>query len=429
MTITDGTTTLTETFDNTGVATFKGVTMTGNLTIASGTTSTSLNIPYFGNYTAVLSSFSASITVTYPNTASCTCTGNGESYTASGSPYTFTVHGVATYTITTTLDGVTKTDTVIITTDGQTESVTVEYGTINLTYADDFRGQTVNCVNGGTTITKTAPSSGNTMVFYPPTTGTWTISANVGGTSYSTDATITSLGIAISASLQAAIDITITIYSATEDTVTFTDAAGVAHSEVFATGQSSKSVTLKINPSGSSITFTSAIAKDPSALSSSYAKTIALTSATTDIYIMPDNALYWYGWIDSNFEEVNTTNGWAFTGGTVNTWITPTYNTNDIAISVSALRTFSGIGGKNAISGTAHLVGKAVNVDTYGIRFYDAATKTIPDYTAGETSLISDTSVAHYTRSVSAKYISVTSYAGGSTGHNRSGNIYALWYD
>lgn len=203
VTITDGTTTLTETFDNTGVATFKGVTMTGNLTIASGTTSTSLNIPYFGNYTAVLSSFSASITVTYPNTASCTCTGNGESYTASGSPYTFTVHGVATYTITTTLDGVTKTDTVIITTDGQTESVTVEYGTINLTYADDFRGQTVNCVNGGTTITKTAPSSGNTMVFYPPTTGTWVISSTVSGSTYTVNAVITSLSTPASVTLNA----------------------------------------------------------------------------------------------------------------------------------------------------------------------------------------------------------------------------------
>lgn len=201
VTITDGTTTLTQTFDNTGHATFSGVTMTGNLTIACLTASTSLNVPYFGNYTAVVSSFSASITVTYTG-GTCTCVGNGESYTASGSPYTFTVHGAATYTITVTIDGVSKTDTVVITTDGQTETSTIEFGTINVTYENDFRGLSITCTQGGTTITKTAPSSGNTMVFYPPTTGSWVISGTVGGSPYSVTANVASLSTPVPVTLE-----------------------------------------------------------------------------------------------------------------------------------------------------------------------------------------------------------------------------------
>ena len=127
VTITDGVTTLTETFSPSGVALFEGVTMTGQLTIASGAFSTPLNVPYFGNYNPVLSGFTATITVTFPADSTCTCTKSGETQTAYVSPHTFYVHSAGTYTITAT-DGVhTKSDTVTITTDGQTESVTLTY--------------------------------------------------------------------------------------------------------------------------------------------------------------------------------------------------------------------------------------------------------------------------------------------------------------
>lgn len=127
VTITDGVTTLTETFSPSGVALFEGVTMTGQLTIASGAFSTPLNVPYFGNYNPVLSGFTATITVTFPANSTCTCTKSGETQTAYVSPHTFSVHSSGTYTIAAT-DGVhTKSDTVTITTDGQTESVTLTY--------------------------------------------------------------------------------------------------------------------------------------------------------------------------------------------------------------------------------------------------------------------------------------------------------------
>ena len=201
VTLSDGTTTLTGTFSNAGECEFTGVMMVGTLTATSGTASTSINVPYFGVYSIILSLFSATITVTFDG-GTCTCVGNGESYTASSSPYTFTVHGAATYTITNTIDGVSKTDTVTITTDGQSESVTISFGTINVTYDNAFRGTSITCVQSGTTITKTAPSGANTMTFYPPTTGNWVISGTVSGTSYSKTANVTSLSTSVSVSLE-----------------------------------------------------------------------------------------------------------------------------------------------------------------------------------------------------------------------------------
>lgn len=151
-------------------------------------------------YTATVTAFSATIMVTYPSGATCTCTGNGESYTASGTPYTFTVHSTGTFTITVTLDGVSKTDTMVITEDGQASAVTIKFGTINLTLDNEFVGLSITCVNGGTSISKTAGST--SLVFRPPTTGTWTMSGTVNGVTYSTDATISDLDTAASASLQ-----------------------------------------------------------------------------------------------------------------------------------------------------------------------------------------------------------------------------------
>ena len=151
-------------------------------------------------YTTTIMAFSATILVTYPSGATCTCTGEGQSYTASGTPYTFTVHSTGTFTITVTLDGVSKTDTMVITEDGQASAVTIKFGTINLTLANEFVGLSITCVNGGTSISKTASST--SLVFRPPTTGTWTMSGTVNGVTYSTDATISDLDTAVSASLQ-----------------------------------------------------------------------------------------------------------------------------------------------------------------------------------------------------------------------------------
>lgn len=78
-------------------------------------------------YTIDASHFSATITVTYPSGATCTCVGGSESYTASNNPETFTVHSANTFTITATDGTHTDTETVVISTSGQTETVTLSF--------------------------------------------------------------------------------------------------------------------------------------------------------------------------------------------------------------------------------------------------------------------------------------------------------------
>lgn len=128
-------------------------------------------------------------------------------------------------------------------------------------------------------------------------------------------------------------DVTLTIYSAVEDLISFTDAAGITHTEQLAENQSSKSITFKINPTGStSITFTSSVAKNPDNLSNPYSTTVSINSSTTEVYLMPnDNVLYWWGYIG---EEL-TSSGWVY-GGVSTSENAPAYNTNDITLTCTA---------------------------------------------------------------------------------------------
>lgn len=76
-------------------------------------------------YTVDDSHFHANVTVKYPSGATCNLAGQGESYYATGSPYTFTVHHAGQYTITVVHDGQTYTETVTVTTTGETFSKVV----------------------------------------------------------------------------------------------------------------------------------------------------------------------------------------------------------------------------------------------------------------------------------------------------------------
>ena len=244
--------------------------------------------------------------------------------TGTGSTQTQAVHSPSTsFTVTATMDGNGKPYTFTTpSTTGQTTTIpsgTFDFGTINVSVAADFvtAGSTITCVNGGTSCTpKTAAS---TLVFRVPTTGTWTISGTVSGTPYSVDATVTSLGTPELVALQTTPSVTVTLYSATEDTVSFTDASGIPRTEVFGTNQSSKTVSIAVMPSGSSITFTSSVALDPDNLDGShyYSKTVTVTTATTDIYIMPDHVLYWYGYEDTTLTGGNNLAGWTSSVGGV----------------------------------------------------------------------------------------------------------------
>lgn len=209
VTLTIGQQTKTETFSNVGVAVFKGIVATGTFTITSSTSggdtaTATLDVPYFGNYTKQLTLFSATVTITYPRTegATCTISDGVTTLTANASPMAFDIPNSGTWVATCTLDGLAQTQSFTITTDGQTETHTFEYGTINLTFDNEFRGLTLTCTDSSYTITKTAPSTGNTMVFYPNESGTWVISSIYSGETYTTTVTVSSLSTPVSASLE-----------------------------------------------------------------------------------------------------------------------------------------------------------------------------------------------------------------------------------
>lgn len=125
--------------------------------------------------------------------------------------------------------------------------------------------------------------------------------------------------------------VSVNLYSAAVDTVTFTDASGARSVTTDTDGHAS--VEINIAPGGSLITFTSSIAKDPSNLSNAYTKTITITTSTTTVKVMPENSLYWWGYISDEIEEVSAANGWTAPSG--RTLASPTFSTNKIELSSS----------------------------------------------------------------------------------------------
>lgn len=165
----------------------------------------SLTVDDVKEYHVTDSHYSYTLNVYAPTGSTIRVTATGETYTDTGAgsnPVQFALHQASTtYSIQVTLDGVSKTDSVTTpSTSGGTGSKTLEFGTINVTLDTEFIGETITCVNGGTTISKTASST--SLVFYPPNVGTWTISGTVSGTTYTVDAEVVSLSTAVSVALQ-----------------------------------------------------------------------------------------------------------------------------------------------------------------------------------------------------------------------------------
>lgn len=166
--------------------------------------------------------------------------------------------------------------------------------TITVTYDSSFYNKTITCTKGTKTYTKTTTSSGSTT-FKVGEEGTWTITCN--GVSRQVD-------VVLEYTTQMAITTTVTVYSAASDTVSFTDVTGAKTVTTDTDGQGSVSITFIPN---STITFTSSYAKNLSDLTQAYSKTITMTSNTTEVYVMPDETSFWFGY--GNYANVES-NSW-----------------------------------------------------------------------------------------------------------------------
>jgi hypothetical protein len=291
---------------------------------------------------------------------------------------------------------------------------------LTVTCDADFAGTTITCTDGVTTLTQTCPSaSPYEVVFELPNGGDWTISGVVSGQTVSTG-----VNIPTSASLIATVQQTVTIYSAKEDTISYTDIDGATQTITFASGETSKQVTITINLSGSSITFTSSVAKNPNNLSQDYSKTFTITTSTTDIYLMPDavKTLYWWGYESDNLEDVTTANGWTSSMYTLNA---PTYNKNNIYCNASGAK-FVCIAKSNIL--TSGMVIKGITEQTsgsVGSSLISRSAKNMNDSTMVNTAYNSSLNVKEtLTLTLSSDLYITSGY-----GYNRTGYIYALWYE
>ena len=171
-----------------------------------GDATVSLTVDDVKEYHVTDNHYDHTINVTAPNGATIRVTNGTETYTGTGtgSSQAFVVHTASsTYTVSATLDGNTKSDTVTSSaTTGQSSSVTIDFGTITVTVDADFvtAGASISCVSGGTSCT--AKTAASTLTFRPPSTGTWTISGTISGKTYTVDATVSSLSTAVSVSLK-----------------------------------------------------------------------------------------------------------------------------------------------------------------------------------------------------------------------------------
>lgn len=84
------------------------------------------------------------------------------------------------------------------------------------------------------------------------------------------------------------------------------------------------------------ITLYSSVAKDADNLSNDYSKTITVTKNKVEAYLMPDTALYWWGYMANDCQDCTSANGWTKDVSTY-TLNTPTHNTNDVYLTSTAV--------------------------------------------------------------------------------------------
>ena len=232
--------------------------------------------------------------------------------------------------------------------------------TLVVTCDSAFAGTTITCSDGTTTLTNTCPStSPYEITFRLPNAGAWTVSGVVLGVTVSESIVIQNLEV----ELKAVESVTIDVYSASNDTISYTGIDSQTHTiTTDSNGYASTNILVdKIN--GSSLTFISSVAKDTSDITSDYSKTILVTTNTTSIYIMPDGAIYWYGFYKESMISVA-----AMVSGSTSTRRAPTItnNTNNVVVALQL--------SSDATYGGSYLTNTSIDVTNYNsLKVYTAS--------------------------------------------------------
>lgn len=130
-----------------GVVVFKGLASgTWTLTITDGSQTSSKPVVVTADYSTVIAFFTATINITYPAGSTCTCSDGTTTLSAPDTSGTWAciVPNAGTWTVSSTDGDKSKSADVVITTNGQTESVTLLY--ITYLFKD---GETYDSLTGG----------------------------------------------------------------------------------------------------------------------------------------------------------------------------------------------------------------------------------------------------------------------------------------
>lgn len=181
VTITDGTSTFTGVFDNSGVCVIDGVTATGTLTITSGAATNQLNVPYYGNYTTFLSFWAATINVTTdPDIVSAIVKKDGVQIGTvnftSGSG-TYIAGSTGAYTFEVTVGGIVFSSPTVNVTQQTTYSTIIDIFNATLsisTSSSELYGKTITIKKGSTTVGTTVFSAQGSATYTVHETGTYT---------------------------------------------------------------------------------------------------------------------------------------------------------------------------------------------------------------------------------------------------------------
>lgn len=347
--------------------------------------------------------------------------------TGTGSVMPFVVHQPSTvYTIEETLDGYTNSDTVTsAASSGESATVTVHVFTATLnisTTSSSLYGKSISIMLGGSVVGSTAFNNSGQTTYAVHETGIYTLTCD----GYDASVTVTTeTTYNVEISTVQTYNITATIYGAASDTITYTDDNGAQTITTDSTGKAENvSITITQTTAGvdPSITFTSSVAKDPNNLSNDYSKAVTITENMTEIYVMPDNAVYWYGYKSSDYTTM-ANDGWTYTG---QTYSNPTESTNYLTVAPSGWDIVCGIATKNKHNTSKlYMIAQGVTGSDYS--------GVIAFYTAKQASAASDpvsvTSTSIQTLSGTAQ--SPGEYYIGAVSHRdtRSMKIYAMWYE
>ena len=139
---------------------------------------------------------------------------------------------------------------------------------------------------------------------------------------------------------EVATDVEVTIYSAPSDEIYYYDGSDKV---IIGTTDVTGKLENALLPQ-EEITFYSSVAKDPNNLLNDYSKTIDVDDTFSNIYIMPNNVLYWYGH-KSNIESLLKSTGWSFGTKDVN------WNTNSTSVTVQEnTEQYGGWGSSNPVT-------------------------------------------------------------------------------